>query len=91
MDIDLGSKSPNVTTLMSGYLHEDSIAKAARSMAPCERSSTFRRVRSVLTVHDEDALHRLLLRFDNRYPYVEHAGFSPGMWFEAIATRTRMG
>lgn len=94
---------PNLFQLFGGYFHQDwaedyegspqaVLDDYVASCAPFEIEETIAEIGSlVAVVSSEDALRELLLRFDNNYVYDEHAGFSPSMWFETIATRLRIG
>lgn len=101
--IDIDDRYPALFQLLGGYYHQDWSADYdgspqavldayMASATPSEIGRTLNEIASLLdVVRDEDALRQLLLRFDNNYPYEEHAGFTPTMWFQTIDTRLRMG
>lgn len=99
---DIDETYPSLFQLLGGYYHQDwsadyggspqtALEAYVAASTSSDRARTLAEVDQLLTVvHDEDVLRRLLLRFDNNYPYVEHADFTSRMWFETIATRIRM-
>ncbi|GAC1568342.1 MAG: hypothetical protein NVS2B3_11420 [Vulcanimicrobiaceae bacterium] len=98
---DLDVTHPGLFQLIGGYYHQDWAADYGGSpqaalddyialAMPNEVERTVAEIdRLVSFGRDDDALRRLLLRFDNNFPYAEHAGYTASMWLETIANRLR--
>ncbi len=101
--IDIDERYPGLFQLLGGYYHQEwsvdyngspqAVLNAYMAAATRDEiDRTLSEIAALLNVvRDEDALRQLLLRFDNNYPYEEHAGFTSTMWFQTIATRLNMG